>query len=386
MAKVLYIDAIAGAAGDMLAGALVDLGWPLDELRGLVQRMELPEVELEAASASPHGIQAQRLVVKTHEHHPHRHLSHILEMLEKLPPEIGQKAAAVFTRLAQAEAKVHGTTPEEVHFHEVGAVDAIVDIVAFCAGITWLGAERIIASPLPLGRGFVDCAHGRIPLPAPAVVNLLADAPTREWPEQGETVTPTGAALITTLAHGFGPLPAMVIKGSGFGCGTRQGEYAPNVVRLILGEETGGRHCHEHEVVEIVCNLDDVIPEDLPLVIERLMAAGALDAGLTPLIMKKGRPAFALTVMADPQKADELADLVLGLTPSLGVRMRAWRRRCLHREMLEVQTPWGPVRVKKAARPGGVSHKPEAEDVHRICTEHGLSPAQVRAEISKKLG
>ncbi len=433
MARLLYVDACGGLSGDMLAGALIDLGWPLAELEGLIASMGLSgEVAVVQARVEHLGLMARRLVVNQrlappapHHHHDHDHghdhphghdhghgharghdhdhghdhghdhdhasgpaghvhrgLAEVSAILDRLPAAIAGPALRVFERLAAAEAKVHGVTSQEVHFHEVGALDAIVDVVAFCAGVRWLGVDRIVCSPLPLGRGFVDCAHGRIPLPAPAVVELLAGVPVTPWPEPGETVTPTGAALVATLAEGFGPLPAMRISAQGLGGGSRPSRGLPNVVRLFLGESDPPAGEEADQVVEIVCHLDDMSPEDWPIVSDRLMAEGALDVAAAPLLMKKGRPGLMVTVMARPREAEALAALVLAQTTSLGVRLRRCERRTLAREQITVQSPWGPVRVKRARVGEGWRVHPEAEDVARICRETGLSPATVRARIA----
>mgnify|MGYP000885588732 CR=1 FL=1 len=461
MAKVLYVDACGGLSGDMLAGALLDLGWPLAELEGLIASMGLSgEVSVSQTRVEHLGLMARRLVVNerqapppphhhhghdhghTHDHghshdhehehdhepghdhghghdhphehapghhhhdhdhdhghdHPHEHdhdhghpapaghvhrgLPEVAAILERLPEAIGGPALKVFQRLAVAEAKVHGATPDQVHFHEVGALDAIVDIVAFCAGLRSLGVERVVCSPLPLGRGFVDCAHGRIPLPAPAVVELLAGLPVVAWPESGETVTPTGAALVSSLAEGFGAMPAMRLIAQGLGGGSRPSQGLPNVVRLFLGDDGPGNAGEAGQVVEIVCHLDDMSPEDWPMVSERLMQAGALDVAAAPLLMKKGRPGLMALVMARPEQAEALAALVLEQTTSLGVRLRRCERRTLAREQVTVETPWGPVRVKRARVGQDWRVHPEAEDVARICRETGLAPAVVRARIA----
>jgi uncharacterized protein (TIGR00299 family) protein len=293
---------------------------------------------------------------------------------------VGAPAARVFTRLAEAEAKVHGKGLEDIHFHEVGAVDAIVDVTAFCAGLAWLGSPRLVCSPLPLGRGFVQCAHGRLPLPAPAVLNLLAGAPVWEWPAREETVTPTGAALVSTLAE-FAPMPAMVLAATGLGGGSRASSHAPNVVRLLLGEEAQAGALAD-EVSELTCHLDDMSPEDLPMVFARLMSAGALDVAAAPLIMKKGRPGLALTVLCPPALAEEMASLVLAQTTTLGVRLARLGRRILPREVITVDSPWGPARVKRARVGEGWRTHPEADDVARICRETGLAPQEVRERLA----
>ncbi len=396
MSKVLYIDACGGLSGDMLAGALLDLGWPLEDLRGLVARLEIGPVRLDETRVEHQGLAARRLVVEEghghphgqghvhghhHGHQPHRRLSDILGLLARLPEAVGAPAARVFTRLAEAEARVHGKSVEEVHFHEVGAVDAIVDVTAFCAGVAWLGVESLVCSALPLGRGFVQCAHGRLPLPAPAVLSLLAGAPVWEWPAAEETVTPTGAALVSTLAK-FAPMPAMRLMATGLGGGSRVSAHAPNVVRLLLGEAAGGGALAD-EVSELTCHLDDMNPEDLPMVFERLMAAGALDVAAAPLIMKKGRPGLALTVLCPPALAEDMAALVLVQTTTLGLRLARLGRRILPREIFSLDSPWGPVRVKRARVGDGWRYHPEAEDVARICRETGLAPQEVRRELTR---
>lgn len=380
MADVLYIDACAGLSGDMLAGALLDLGYPIEGLRGLIKDLGLARVEVEDLGVEHMHLAARRLQVTAAQDQPHRHLADITVMLDKLPPEVADPAKRVFERLAIAEAAVHGASVDHVHFHEVGAADAIVDIVAFCAGLAWLGNPRVICSPLPLGRGFVDCAHGRLPLPGPAVLNLLGNAPVTPWGAGEETVTPTGAALVSTLAAEFGPLPAMTLRATGYGGGTRPSSIAPNICRLLLGQ-TAEAGTDVDQVVEIVCHLDDQSPEDVPIIIEQLMAGGALDAAVSPLFMKKGRSAMALTVLAAPNDAERLADMVLSRTTTLGVRLRPCERRMLPREVITVDSPWGEVKVKRAKVGDTWRYHPEADDVARICREKGLPPAEVRQRI-----
>jgi hypothetical protein len=432
MSRILYIDACGGLSGDMLAGALLDLGWPLNELETLVAALGLEGVEVSTLAVEHMGVRASRLQVIVHgreadqpqghrhghEHghdHPHHHghdhgqglhhhhghcehghdhdhgqhqqhapqprrgLPEILALLERLPQAVAMPAARVFQRLAKAEAKVHGSTPDEVHFHEVGAVDAMVDVVAFCAGLHWLAVDKVICSPLPLGRGFVDCAHGRLPLPAPAVVDLLEGLPVIGWPTAVETVTPTGAALVSTLASEFGGLPAMRLTRQGWGGGSRASSGGPNLVRLMLG--TSDEALASDSVAELVCHLDDQSPEDLPIIFERLLIQGALDVAAAPLLMKKGRPGLMLTVLCPPELAEDMARLVLTQTSSLGLRLRLSQRRVLPRDQISVDTPWGPVKVKRARVGEGYRLHPEADDVARICRETGLAPAEVRAEI-----
>ena len=381
MAKLLYIDAAGGLSGDMLAGALLDLGWPLSELEGLIKRMDLSGVKVSHLRVDHQGLSASRLEVEVPISQPHRHLADVLALVQRLPEPVAKMASRVFNRLAEAEGKVHGVPPSQVHFHEVGAADALVDVAAFCAGLNWLGVERVICSPLPLGRGFVKAAHGRLPLPAPAVLNLLEGVPIIAWPAEEETVTPTGAALASTLAHEFGPLPAMTLSAVGTGGGSRPSRVSPNVARLILGQPLA--QPQGDQVTEIVCHLDDQSPEEIPLIFERLMEAGALDVAACPLYMKKGRPGLMLTVLSRPETSEELAALVLEQTTSLGVRLRPVVRRLLPRQSLTVETPWGPARVKRTQAGGTVRLHPEAEDVARICRRTHLAPARVRLEIMR---
>ncbi|CAO0824097.1 putative nickel insertion protein [Desulfarculales bacterium] len=410
MPRILYIDACGGLSGDMLAGAFFNLGWPAGDLVSLLDRMGLHEVRLTFPTVEHQGIRARRLEVEGlrqhgYHHHHHNHSGHghhdheirphaagdqhqglgkILVLLERLPAAIAGPATRVFERLAKAEAKVHGLSPQEVQFHEVGVVDAIVDVVAFCAGLNWLQVDRVVCSPLPLGRGFVDCAHGRLPLPAPAVVNLLEGLPVTPWPAPVETVTPTGAALVSTLVYEFGALPAMRFLGQGFGGGSRPSHGGPNLVRLILGESI--EDLGQDSVAELVCHLDDQSPEDLPIIFERLLNEGALDVAAAPLIMKKGRPGLMLTVLCAPERAEEMARLVLEQTSSLGLRMRLSDRRLLERDQINVETTWGPVLVKRAKFGDGYHLHPEAEDVARICRETGLAPTEVRGRILQAAG
>ncbi|KIX11414.1 nickel pincer cofactor biosynthesis protein LarC [Dethiosulfatarculus sandiegensis] len=383
MSGILYIDACGGVAGDMLAGAFLDLGWPFSELEKLVQALGLEGVEVREVYLDHMGIACRRIEVIAPPEQPFRGVAQVKEILSCLPEEVKGPAERVFERMSLAEGKVHGVSPEEVHFHEVGAVDAMVDVIATCGALAWLKPDQVVCSPLPLGRGFVDCAHGRLPLPAPAVLGLLEGAPVRSWVEQEETVTPTGAALVSTLAHSFGDLPQMKIKSSGTGGGERPSRLSPNIVRVIWGE---GRILPEaRQVVEITCHLDDQTPEDLPMVLDRFMKAGALDASAAPLYMKKGRPGLRVMVSCSPEKAEEMAQLVLEQTTSLGVRITRTERRCVPREIVTVESPWGPARVKRTRVAGLWCMHPEADDVLRISKETGLAPFMVRQGIISAL-
>jgi uncharacterized protein (TIGR00299 family) protein len=285
----------------------------------------------------------------------------------------------VFRKLAEAEATVHNTTPERVHFHEVGAVDAILDVVGCCWALEYLGVERIVCSPLPMGRGFVHAAHGTLPLPAPAVVELLRGIPTYGIPIEGETVTPTGAALAVALSHAFGQQPPMRWEAVGYGAGTAV-RPLPNLLRLFLGEAYAPLSAQGtwQSIVQIETNLDDATPELLGYLMEQAMEQGALDIFFTPVQMKKNRPGVLVTLLASPERAEPLMNLLLSETPTLGVRYMLLNRRCLERTIHTVQTPWGAVRLKVAREGERVLHlAPEYDDCARIARAHGVPLQQV---------
>lgn len=317
----------------------------------------------------------------THPHHGHGQASHshttahrpygqIRGMLEesRLSPGVKERALKVFYRLAQAEGKIHGISPEDVEFHEVGSVDAIVDVVGVCAGLELLGIQQIRCAPLPMGRGFVDCAHGRFPLPAPAVLEMTQGIPVRSDPREGEWVTPTGAALVTALSSSFGDLPSMEMGGIGYGLGTRDGQGIPNVLRLVWGEvvETPlqQRHTSTDRVVVLETNLDDMSPQLFGPLLEQLLAAGALDASFTPIQMKKNRPGVLIQVITDESHRTSLIDILLRETTTLGVRFAEWSRVCVPRQFHTVLTSGGPVRVKVSGQAGDWPNlMPEFDDV-----------------------
>lgn len=357
--RIAHFDAAAGASGDMVLGALVDAGLPFDDLRDALANLAVEGYELSAEPVVKRGVAATKVTVALDDRkQPHRHLRHVVEIIDQseLDARVRERAKAVFTRLAEAEAKVHGTTIEKVHFHEVGAVDAIVDVVGACLGLAMLGIERVTCSPLPISHGWVDCAHGRLPVPAWATVELLQGAPTRPLDVAGETLTPTGAALLTTLADGYGQ-PPMVPRRIGYGAGAADFGI-PNVLRLIVGDAVAGgaepaaeADLPAAQVVVIETNLDDMNPEWYEPVVRRLFAAGALDVTLAPMFMKKGRPGVRLQVIAEPARRATLAEVLLRETTTLGVRWYGAERTCLAREVSEVTTEFGVVQVKLGYRP-----------------------------------
>ncbi len=378
MSVALYLDLFSGAAGDMLLGALLDLGLPLDVLREELAKMDLSGYELEARREVRQGITGTRLIVHdVAQAHPARHLRDIRHLIgeSRLSPEVRSQSLAVLERLARAEARVHGVPVEEVHFHEIGAVDTLVDVVGFVVGLEHLGVERVYASPVPLGSGFVQTEHGLLPVPAPATAALLAEAgaPVRAHPAQTEIVTPTAAALLTELAT-FA-CPPIRVRAVGYGFGTKEFPW-PNAVRAWLGDLEG--EGLREAVVVLECNLDDATGEMLGYAMERLFAAGALDVWFTPVQMKKNRPGVLLSVLARPERADSLAAVILRETPTLGVRLRPLERVVADRRVREVETPWGPVRVKeKWLGDTCLAISPEYEDCARIAREQGVPLEEV---------
>lgn len=357
-----YFDLVSGISGDMLLGCLVDAGWPIDRLRAVVSGLGLadPEWSVDAAPVMRGPLHATRVEVRAAEGHRHRHLKHVRAMIEEasLTDSVRAKSISIFERLARAEAKVHGTTPDKVHFHEVGAVDAIIDVVGGVAGLEELGVDAVFCSAFPLGEGWTDSAHGRIPLPAPATLELLSEAgaPVRPALGPGEWVTPTGAAIMTELAA-FSQ-PVMTLERMATGAGGREAPW-PNVARMWLGagQARGG-------FIQIDTNIDDMSPQVYASVAERLFAAGARDVWLTPIQMKKGRPAVLLSLIAPAQLEAPLADLLLRETTTLGVRVHPLvGRHDTRHEMREVTTEFGPIPVKVKwlhGSPAGASPEYEA--------------------------
>ena len=373
--KCLHFDLTGGASGDMLLGALIDLGAELDWLNEQVARLPLPGVKIRAGAGKRHGLTGLLVEVEAAGGQPARNWSEIRRLLTAAPIPARARAIALdaFGRLARAEGKIHGVAEDDVHFHEVGAADSIADVVGTALAVVRLGVEEITSSEPLLGRGFVDCQHGRLPLPAPATLEILRGAPARQLDLPGERTTPTGAALLRALVSRFGPMPGMTIERIGCGLGHRDDAEIPNLARAILGY----REATPHERVAVIeTNIDDMNPELYDHLLDRLFAAGALDVFITPILMKKNRPAQLLTVLAPPERKLEAALIVLAETPTLGVRFSEQERFCLRREIRSVQTVFGPLRVKLAYTPQGkVRASPEYEDVKRAANEF-KAPAQ----------
>lgn len=373
--KIAYLDCIAGASGDMLLGALVDCGLPFAELEKAVGKLNLFGFHLEMSKVSKNGFGATKVDVHADDDAPERRLRDILEIVaeSELSAAVKERATRVFTRICEVEAGIHGMALNDVHLHEVGGLDAIVDVVGVLAGFELLDIDRVVVSPLPMGRGFVKGAHGQIPLPAPATLGLLKGVPLCGSPLDMELVTPTGAALLVELADEWGPIPTMTLHGLGYGAGTRDLEI-PNVLRILLGDSLPSSPWLTETVIELETHLDNDRGEVLGHVIQRLMAEGALDVVIIPALMKKGRPAQILKVLAKPADADELEKILFEETSTLGIRRTDTRRDSLVRHIETVETCYGPISIKVAHLPsGGLKISPEYEDCRKAAEQHGVS-------------
>ena len=385
--RTLYLDCFAGISGNMFLGALLDLGLPEDVLRRELAKLPVNGYELVIKRVEKKGVSAVYLDVKTG-FFPQRlrHLPDINKIIDNavLADEVKADAKKVFLRLAEAEAKVHGTTVDKVHFHEVGAVDTIVDIVGVVFALHWLGVERVYTSKLRTGSGFVKCSHGRMPVPAPATAELLHGIAWENGDIAKELVTPTGAALVSAFAHGSGGVPeGFRSEAVGYGAGSWDLDI-PNVLRAVLGQTAAAAGTAEHLVVE--ANIDDLNPQIYPHVMDKLFAAGARDVWLTPVIMKKGRSATQLSVLADTNTFPAVAALLLAETTTIGMRYYPVSRLEADRQMAEVTTPWGQVRIKVSSLAGQVANvAPEYEDCRRLAAERGL-PLKVVWQKALSLG
>jgi len=400
--RIAYWDCFSGIAGDMNLGAMVGCGLSVEDLRQDLSGLALEGFSIEHRRVQRGALAADKIDVVIdgadhghdhddhhhgsddagHHHHPHRGLAEIRDILgaSTLPPGVADRAEEVFVALCAAEAEVHGTTIDEVHLHEVGAIDAIVDIVGACCGLQRLGIEAIRCSPLNVGSGRVDTAHGVLPVPAPATAHLLRGAPVYSSGPEAELVTPTGAALVAVLAEGFGRWPAMKVSAIGYGAGDNEFDGLANVLRLVIGEtvQEDDLQASGGGVQVIETNLDDANPQIIGALIPRLLDAGALDAFTTPVFMKKNRPGIQLTVIAPNDAIDVLAQLVLRETTTLGLRIYPVQRRELARRHVEVETPWGPVRVKLGMLGDEVVNAtPEFDDCERLAEQHGVAVKQV---------
>lgn len=409
MAKTLYFDCFSGASGDMVLGALLDLGLPIEALRGALGSLAIDYGRVDAERVLRAGLSATKFRVHEwaapasgahtghvhphdhghahshdaaplHSHAQHHSLKEISGYIERsaLSPEGKGRATHLFERLARAEADIHGIPVDKVHLHEVGAVDSIIDIVGAVFGMEWLHADHVVASPMNVGRGMVKCAHGTFPVPAPATAALLAGVPIYSGEIEAELVTPTGALLVTGYASEFGPLPSMRLETIGYGAGDRDFKGAPNVLRLMVGEASGGNGVER--IVSIECEIDDMNPQLFGPLMDRLYAAGALEVFYAAVQMKKNRPGTLVTVLARPGDREAITAVLFAETTTIGVRHQEMLRERLEREIRSLETPAGRIRFKLARRDGRlVNAAPEFEDCARAAAERGLAIKDVQA-------
>lgn len=376
--RICYIDAFSGISGDMTVGALLDAGADFNALNDALTSLGTGAT-FRVEKTKRRGISASKFYVDGGETKAHRHLHHIEKMIDAAPlaDKVKTNSKAVFRRLGESEAKCHATTIEKVHFHEVGAVDSICDIVGACFCLDNLGVDTIVCSPVNVGSGTVNTEHGVLPVPAPATADLLTGKPVYSRGPAAELTTPTGAALMTTLASQFGSMPPLRVSATGYGAGDREFPENANVLRVLLGEATGASESTTVSVIE--ANIDDSTPELLGYASESLLEAGALDVTMTPVLMKKNRPGSTLTVIARPEDAERLAGLLFAETTTLGVRMYSAERRVQKRQVTEVDTPHGRVRVKFS---DAGAFAPEYEDCRRIARESGVPLKTIMTEAT----
>jgi pyridinium-3,5-bisthiocarboxylic acid mononucleotide nickel chelatase len=381
--RICYLDCFSGVSGDMLLGALVDAGLDANALRAEFAKLGLEGVELQFEKTLRSHISGTNLTVSVAHDHSHRSLSKIEQIISAsgLRDGVKERAIRIFRRLGAVEAAIHNVPVEKVHFHEVGAWDSIADIVGACIGFDLLGIEKIYCSPLNLGSGTVKAAHGIMPVPAPATAALVAEIPTYSEGPEMELTTPTGAAIATTLAERFGPMPAMRIAASGYGAGDKDFPGRPNLLRVLIGETTAAVEATEVYVIE--ANVDDMNPQVAGYVRERLLDAGALDATFTPVFMKKDRPGFTVSVLAKAEDRERLGELLFEETTTLGLRMYRAERRVLERRWETVDTPYGKVRIKIASENGRVRNfAPEYEDCRQLALERKVPLKNVMQQAS----
>ncbi len=389
-ADLAYLDCSSGISGDMLLGALLDAGLPLDWLCSELKKIPVGAYEVEVRSVLRSGLAGTQLTFRIPAEQPHRHLHQIEEMLEAsaLPESVRGRARRIFNRLAEVEGKLHAMPPAKVHFHEVGAVDALLDVTGSCLGLERLGLQELVCSPLNLGGGRVEAAHGSLPVPAPATAELLRGIPVYSSGVEAELVTPTGAAIVAELALSFGPIPAMKIARVGYGAGSREIKGHPNLLRLLVGERIAtpipvakmqGAHALAEDVVSVIeANVDDMSPQLFGYFEEKALALGALDVTSTAVQMKKNRPGIEITVLCHPEDSDKIAEMFFFETTTIGIRIHEVRRQLLERELVTVETDYGPARVKVASRNGTVLNvAPEYDDCSKLAQEKSVPLKQV---------
>ena len=377
---VAYFDCFAGAGGDMIVASLLDAGADLGPIEKQLAGLGLEGYTLQTQQVRRRGIAATRFIVEVDADapQPHRHLHHILDMIDAagLPERAARRAKETFTRLGEAEAHVHGVGIEEVHFHEVGAVDSILDIVGACLALEQLGIDTLHCGPIPLGSGTIDCDHGVMPVPAPATAQLVRGFQTTPGLNKGEATTPTAAALFTALCSGVGPMPPMTVQSVGHGAGTREGDPIANVLRVLIG--SGQAEGDQDSVVQLEANLDDCSGQLLGAAIEQLLEAGCLDAWATPAVMKKSRPAWVLAALCRPQDIAAAEEILFAETPTLGIRRQTLSRSTLIRRFETVETAFGPIRVKVSGRGDAcLNASPEFDDCRQAARSHHVPVRRV---------
>jgi uncharacterized protein (TIGR00299 family) protein len=388
--RIGYFDCFSGASGDMILAACIDAGLDVRTLQAGLAGLNVPGWSLDAQSVRKQGFAATQVEVSVDPatDKPHRHLKHIREIIEhsSLSPAVRDRAIAVFTRLGEAEAAVHGTTLEKVHFHEVGAIDSIVDIVGACIAMDALGIDTVRCSPVPTGSGTITCDHGVMPVPAPATARLLTGVPLAECDEVGELTTPTGAAILTTLSSGYGPLPAMKIARIGVGAGRREGQRRANILRLMVGDAPTAPAAEDEqdEILVLETNLDDVSGQVIGHVYDALFAAGAVDVFTTPVQMKKNRPGVQLTVLVPPAVREQAEAILFRETTTFGIRSHRCERHILARTFDTVQTQAGAIRIKVGRRGERVlTATPEFEDCRRAAAESGTPLKEIMEQAMR---
>lgn len=384
--NIVYFDCVAGASGDMILGSLVALGAPLEEIERRLRALPLEGFTLGSARVQRHGFEAFQLQVETRETKTHRHFTEIERLLRgaSLPDRVLRRALGTFELLGRAEAAAHAVPLEKVHFHEVGAIDAIVDIVGTAWALELLDVSRCHASVIPQGRGFVRAAHGVLPVPAPATLRILEGVPVRATEIEAELTTPTGAALLKTLCDTIGEPVGIRPRATGVATGTMDLKERPNVLRAILGEPLAGEGASSVEVIETT--IDDMNPQLYGHLTESLFQSGAVEVFLTPVQMKKGRPGVLVTALCDPRRTSEVVERLFGESTTIGVRIRREGRIELRRSIVEVETPLGRVRVKTVALPSGEERRvPEYDDLRRIAQATGKPLLTVMEEVRAHL-
>jgi len=381
---IAYADCFSGVSGDMFLGALIDAGLELDHLQEELKKLNLGTFSLRSYKQKEHALSATRLEIEPDKSDTNRTWKDIRKLIvqSRLAETIKDKSLQVFTCLAEAEATIHNCLPEEVHFHEIGGLDAVIDIVGSVIGLEYFGIESLVTSPLPMPRGFVRCGHGLLPLPPPVVCEILKNVPVYGTEIDQELVTPTGAALVKILSRDFGGFPTMRIMQTGYGAGSNKlpGD-TPNLFRLVIGQVETVAESQEVEIIET--NLDDWSPESYPHLCKQLFSGGALDISLFPVHMKKGRPGFVLQVITDPARSLQIKKMIFTETTAIGIRFRREKRMTLPRQTGSVQTAWGPVQVKRVETPAGSVLYPEYEACRRVALENQVPIKEVYAAVNR---